>query len=112
MIHPVAYATRLAGLSSSCQSWHPVSLSLQHHASILPNPLEIPTMLRLSLAAFFCFSAGALAQDDGAAFKRQKDVIYGRKHGVVLTMDVFTPTAKPNGAGVVWCVSGGWFSSH
>jgi acetyl esterase/lipase len=42
---------------------------------------------------------------------RKEDVIYGRKHGMALTMDVFTPK-KANGAAVVWAVSGGWFSSH
>jgi acetyl esterase/lipase len=44
-------------------------------------------------------------------FKRNEDVIYGRKFGTALTMDVFTPE-KPNGYGIVWVVSGGWFSSH
>ncbi|MCS7045268.1 MAG: alpha/beta hydrolase [Gemmataceae bacterium] len=39
-------------------------------------------------------------------------MIYGRKFGVVLTMDVFQPKAKTNGAAIIWCVSGGWFSSH
>ena len=46
------------------------------------------------------------------AFRRQADVIYGRKHGVALTMDVFTPKEHANGAAVIWVVSGGWFSSH
>ncbi len=41
----------------------------------------------------------------------RKEVIYGRKDGMALTMDVITPK-KPNGLGVVWAVSGGWFSSH
>jgi len=45
------------------------------------------------------------------AFTRIEDVIYGRKFGTALTLDVFQP-AKPNGAGVVFMVSGGWFSSH
>ena len=56
----------------------------------------------------------ALAPAAGAQepnFKRTEDVIYGRKFGTALTMDVFTP-AKPNGAAVVLCVSGGWFSAH
>jgi acetyl esterase/lipase len=44
-------------------------------------------------------------------FKRTEDVIYGRKFGTALTLDVFQPE-KPNGAGVVFMVSGGWFSSH
>ncbi len=44
-------------------------------------------------------------------YKRTEDVIYGRKYGTALTMDVFQP-AKPNGFGVIAIVSGGWFSAH
>jgi acetyl esterase/lipase len=46
------------------------------------------------------------------AFTRQEDVIYGRKFGMALTMDVFHPTGPANGGAVVVAVSGGWFSSH
>ena len=42
--------------------------------------------------------------------KRTEDIIYGRKFGVSLTMDVFQP-GQPNGYGVIWMVSGGFFSS-
>jgi acetyl esterase/lipase len=49
------------------------------------------------------------AQSPG--FSRKEDVIYGRKHGMALTMDVFTPQEKLNGSAVVFAVSGGWFSS-
>lgn len=45
-------------------------------------------------------------------FIRTEDVIYRRKHGIALTMDVFAPTANPNGAAVVLVVSGSWRSSH
>lgn len=46
-------------------------------------------------------------------FQRTEDVIYGRKYGTALTLDVFRP-AKPNQAhaGIIFVVSGGWFSSH
>ena len=47
----------------------------------------------------------------GADYQRTKDIIYGRKHGVALTMDVITH-AKQNNRGVIFAVSGGWFSSH
>jgi acetyl esterase/lipase len=50
--------------------------------------------------------------DDGPSFTRQEDVIYGRKYGTALTMDVFRPKQKANGAAVVFVVSGGFFSSH
>jgi acetyl esterase/lipase len=45
------------------------------------------------------------------AITRTQDVIYGRKDGVALTMDVFKP-AEPNGAAIIEIVSGGYFSSH
>ena len=49
-------------------------------------------------------------------FTRRADVIYGRKDGTALTMDVLTPAAaagiERNGAGVILVVSGGWVSSH
>ncbi len=44
-------------------------------------------------------------------FTRTEDVVYGRKYGVALTLDVFQP-ANPNGFGVIALVSGGWKSSH
>ena len=46
-----------------------------------------------------------------AEFRRIEDLIYGRKFGTALTLDVFQP-AKTNGVGVILMVSGGWFSSH
>lgn len=42
---------------------------------------------------------------------RVADVIYGRKYGMALTMDVLKPP-RPNGAAVIWAVSGGFRSSH
>jgi acetyl esterase/lipase len=62
------------------------------------------------------FAAGLLASicrgDDQPAVDRKVDVVYGRKFGTALTMDVFTPKANTNGAAVVFVVSGGWFSAH
>lgn len=69
----------------------------------------------LALIAAGLFSAiaadQARAQDQGA-YDRKVDVVYGRKFGTALTMDVFTPRANAKGTGIVWVVSGGWFSSH
>lgn len=62
--------------------------------------------LVLILAAAFSSAAETHVQ-----FKRTEDVIYGRKLGTALTMDVFQP-AQPNGFGIIFVVSGGWFSSH
>jgi acetyl esterase/lipase len=41
---------------------------------------------------------------------RVRDVIYGRKFGTALTMDVVKPEVKPSGIGVVVMVSGGFSS--
>ena len=43
----------------------------------------------------------ARAQSGAAQYSRQSDVIYGRKAGLALTMEVFAP-ARSNGLGVVW----------
>jgi acetyl esterase/lipase len=53
----------------------------------------------------------ALRAADAPSFTR-KEVIYGRKFGTALTMDVFTPEKKANGAGIIFVVSGGWVSNH
>lgn len=54
----------------------------------------------------------AQAQAREEPFDRARDVIYGRLWGASLTMDVFTPAKdKRNGLGVIWVVSGGWYSS-
>ena len=45
------------------------------------------------------------------AYTRTEDVIYGRKFGMALTMDVFEPAPK-NGFGVIFLVNGAWYSSH
>jgi acetyl esterase/lipase len=37
------------------------------------------------------------------------DVVYGHKHGMALTMDVFQPK-EGNGIGILFMVSGGWYS--
>lgn len=41
---------------------------------------------------------------------RTEDVIYGRKDGLALTMDVFQP-AQANQCGIIYLVNGGWLSS-
>jgi acetyl esterase/lipase len=66
-------------------------------------------MNRLLLIALLAFPAFAPAAEP--AFDR-KEVIYGRKFGTALTMDVFTPKKDANGAAVVFAVSGGWYSDH
>jgi hypothetical protein len=37
------------------------------------------------------------------------DLIYGRKDGMALTLDLIGP-AKPSGPAILWLQSGGWYS--
>jgi acetyl esterase/lipase len=71
--------------------------------------LLLALLLTCSFLAPAAFARGA----DEPNYAR-KEVIYGRKDGTALTMDVFTPKdeKKANGAGIIVVVSGGWFSSH
>jgi dipeptidyl aminopeptidase/acylaminoacyl peptidase len=66
-----------------------------------------------------CFAAvvmvtviGGSHAADGLPFNQQKDVVYAEAHGTGLLMDVFTPTGKPNGLGIVDIASGAWYSDR
>jgi len=52
--------------------------------------------------------AGRVAAEDGVQII--PDVIYGHKDGMAMTLDVFKPQGKTNGAGLLFMVSGGWVS--
>jgi acetyl esterase/lipase len=47
---------------------------------------------------------------DAPNYSREEDIIYGRKFGTALTMDIFRPK-ETNGYAVLFMVSGGWFSA-
>jgi len=66
----------------------------------------------LLAVAALAFSPLASPAADGQPYARQEDVIYARKYGVALTLDVFRPKENANGAAIVFAVSGGWFSAH
>jgi acetyl esterase/lipase len=70
----------------------------------------IRKLLYLGLAAGLAIAP--CRGDEPPSFDRKLDVVYGRKFGTALTMDVFTPRANASGVGIVWVVSGGWFSNH
>src|SRR5436190_14293363 len=80
--------------------------------------MKRPAVLRLVLSLLLvvpCLRSEPPAPAPSAtptAAERLTDVVYGRKFGVALTMDVFMPTKNANGAGVIWVVSGGWVSAH
>ncbi len=64
----------------------------------------------LVLAPFLALAVSRLpAQELPPTVTRTSDVIYGREAGLALTMDVFKP-AQPNGYGIIYLASGGWYS--
>ncbi|MBI3823954.1 MAG: alpha/beta fold hydrolase [Planctomycetes bacterium] len=63
------------------------------------------------ISAMVIAFAPAVAGADEKKPARISDVIYGRKDGLALTMEVFRPTGKPNGAAVVMVASGVFKSS-
>ena len=65
----------------------------------------------IHLSAVFALSLAATLAQTRPDYQRTEDVVYGRKFGTALTLDVFQP-ARTNGAGLLFLVSGGFFSSH
>lgn len=69
-------------------------------------------MNRFLICLLLAFAISPFAAADVTPkVKRTEDVIYGRKLGTALTLDVFEPEKK-NGAAILFMVSGGFFSSH
>lgn len=66
-------------------------------------------VLGLILAAVVAAAGGSRAAD--LEYQRVPDVIYHKKGGVALTLDVFRP-ARQTGIGILFMVSGGWVSNH
>ncbi len=74
------------------------------------------TIKRSLLPSILCFvvlAVCAVAQT-GAQTQAEviPDVVYGHKDGMALTFDVLKPKTKPNGAAVIFMVSGGWVSTY
>ncbi|HEY3897129.1 MAG TPA: alpha/beta hydrolase [Chthoniobacter sp.] len=68
----------------------------------------LPVLLAFALAPLVPTPAPAQSPID---FTRTEDVVYGRKFGVALTLDIIQPKS-PNGYGIIYLVSGGWRSNH
>ncbi|MFN9953839.1 MAG: hypothetical protein ACK55I_12135, partial [bacterium] len=81
-----------------------------------PSPPKFSRFAMRFLAVVQCLlclsGTVAEAQGENPLYVRQSDVVYGRKDGLALTLDVFTPRAGVNQRGLIFCVSGGWFSAH
>lgn len=54
---------------------------------------------------------GAQLRAEAPSYTCTRDVIYGRKAGLALTMDVFQPKERANGAALLWLRSGDFMSA-
>lgn len=63
-----------------------------------------------AMVLWLCLIPAVRAHAAEPAYTRAEDIIYGRKYGTALTLDVFTPK-KATGAALVAVMSGGWFSA-
>ena len=74
--------------------------------------MERPALKRFLVGLFgLALTLASTRAQSETNFTRTEDVIYGRKFGMALTMDVFQHR-PPNGAGIIYVVSSGWISSH
>jgi acetyl esterase/lipase len=72
--------------------------------------MEKETVMRRLIAVLVIVAAlGIPAAASAQSREIIPDVVYGHKDGMALTFDVFKP-ATPNGAGILYMVSGGWVS--
>lgn len=82
------------------------------------NSIDMPSFSFLSLKIIHLFGflsylifIGAFTQaDTNQEISIKADVVYGHKAGMALTYDILAPE-EPNGAAVLFMVSGGWYSS-
>lgn len=51
------------------------------------------------------------AHADKDAVRIESDIVYGHKDGLAMTLDAYMPGDAPNGAAVLFIVSGGWRSA-
>ena len=67
--------------------------------------------LRQALLGLLCCCIALATQAAENSGLKRTEVIYGRKFGTALTLDVLQPV-KTNGLGVIWVISGGFYSDH
>lgn len=76
-------------------------------------PAASRTLLVSALLLFlplFALRGQSAPGGEGTGIEATADVVYGHKAGMALTFDVLHPQGSPNGAGILYMVSGGWFS--
>src|SRR5450755_3706906 len=68
-------------------------------------------MRKLLILIFFSLGSSQLTAQNQSGFIK-KDLIYGRKDGLALTMVMLSPKGKSNRKAIVKMVSSGWYSDY
>ncbi len=66
--------------------------------------------MKFAFAVIMFASVLMSTRTSSANVKITPDVVYGHKFGMALTFDVYQPQKESNGAGILFMVSGGWYS--
>ncbi len=88
---------------------HAIRVDCYHELCSLTSWLRVSSIgsvKRLLLLIYFAVG-GTLAIADS---KIQADIVYGHKHGLAMTMDLYQADAESNGAAILFMMSGGWVS--
>jgi acetyl esterase/lipase len=75
------------------------------------TPVKVTLLSLAGLSLLLAAFAPVLGGGDDKKPARISDVVFGRKDGLALTMDVIPPTGKPNGAAVVMIASANFKSN-
>ena len=96
------------------RKFHKVSYKLAGKPFMELELSEIKLRERLDNSDFVVIGAAPPVAKSSQTTKsnRTSDVVYGRKLGLALTMEVFKPVDNANGLAVVAVMSGGWYSDH
>lgn len=86
--------------------WRRIGRAMKHRRQFLHA-----TLCAAALALGGSLSAQVKAPPPLPPHTKTDDVVYGRKFGFALTLDVIQPE-KPNGCAVLYMVSGGWVSGY
>jgi acetyl esterase/lipase len=74
-----------------------------------------PLGLHQLMAVVISLTAVAMGQAQQSITKTAdssitRDIVYGHKDGLAMTMDLYQPDGEANGAAILFMVSGGWYS--
>lgn len=67
---------------------------------------------QIAIVGIFIAAVSAKAAAADPTYTQHQDVVYAQTDGVALVMDIFTPTGRSNGLGIIDVASGAWHSDR